>query len=112
PVYFTYNTDPSKLVSFYGKIGPQISFLTKAQYSFNEGKSFDNKDAFESVFFGGMVDLGAQFRLHSNLYLSAGLNFDYDFTNAENEDHFSYVKGRANTSNMTAGVHIGLKYQL
>ncbi len=29
PVYFTYNSDASKPISFIGKIGPQVSFLTE-----------------------------------------------------------------------------------
>lgn len=106
PVYFAYNTDATKTTSFYGKIGPQVSLLTNAKLD-----DKDNKDAFEKATFGGMANAGVQFKLGSNMYLQTGLNFDYDFTNAEDKDFAGYTAGRANTSNMTAGVQVGLKYQ-
>ena len=58
-----------------------------------------------------MANAGVQFRLNSNLFLQTGLNFDYGFSNAENKDYTGFTPGRANTSNMTTGVQVGLKYQ-
>lgn len=113
PVYFSYNTDASKPVSFFGKIGPQVSLLTNAKISGDgSSKLVDNKDKFEKATFGGMANAGVQFRLNQNLFLQTGLQFDYDFTNAENKDYSGYTSGRANTNNMTAGVQVGLKYNL
>ena len=113
PVFFSYNTDASKTTSFYGKIGPQVSFLTNAKITAPDGKDafVENKDRYEDVTFGGMANAGVQFKLSPNIFLQTGLNFDYDFTNAENKDFPLVVAGRANTSNITAGVQIGLKYQ-
>lgn len=113
PLYFAYNTDPFKTVSFYGKIGPQINFLTNAKVSAGGSSKFvDNKSQFESVTFGGMANVGTQFRLMDNLFLQTGLYFDYDFTNAEDKDYSGYTPGRADTYNMNAGLQVGLKYRL
>ena len=113
PVFFTYNTDASKTTSFYGKIGPQVSFLTNAKMTAVDSKEtfVENKDRYEDVTIGGMANAGVQFRLSPNIFLQTGLNFDYDFSNAESKDYPVVIAGRANTSNMTAGVQIGLKYQ-
>lgn len=112
PIYFSYNTDPSKLVSFYGKVGPQLSILTNAKISGGQNEKFsDNKDKFEKVTFGAMANAGVQFKLSQNIFLQTGLQFDYDFTNAEDKDFIGYIPGRANTNNMTAGVQVGVKYR-
>lgn len=112
PVYFSYNTDPSKTVSLFGKIGPQVSFLTNAKISGGEHTgSVENKDRFEKATFGAMANAGVQFKLSQNIFLQTGLQFDYDFTNAEDKDYIGYIPGRANTYNMTAGVQVGLKYR-
>jgi len=111
PVYFSYNTGASKVVSFYGKIGPQVSFLTNAKI--NVGKNDDfikNKDKFEDVVFGGMAIAGVQFKLSQDIYLQTGLYFDYDFTNAEDKDYPGFTAGRVNTYNMNAGLQVELKY--
>lgn len=112
PVYFSYTTDPSQLVSFYGKIGPQLSLLTNAEFEHNGEPTIENKDAYKNAIFGGMADVGVQFKLQPKLYLSTGINFDYDFTNAENKDYIGYTSGRSNTNNMTVGLQVGLKYQI
>ena len=113
PVFFSYNTDPSKTTSFYGKIGPQVSFLTNAKITAPDGKDafVENKDRYEDVTIGGMANAGVQFKLSPNIFLQTGLNFDYDFSNAENKNFPVVIAGRANTSNITAGVQVGLKYQ-
>lgn len=113
PVFFSYNTDASKTTSFYGKIGPQVSFLTNAKITAPDGKDafLENKDRYEDVSFGAMANAGVQFKLSPNIFLQTGLNFDYDFSNIENKNYPVVIAGRANTYNMTAGVQIGLKYQ-
>ena len=113
PVFFSYNTDASKTTSFYGKIGPQVSFLTNAKITAPDSKDafLENKDRYEDVTFGAMANAGVQFRLSSNIFLQTGINFDYDFSNIENKNYPVVIAGRANTNNMTAGVQVGLKYQ-
>lgn len=113
PVFFSYNTDATKTTSFYGKIGPQVSFLTNAKITAPDGKDafLENKDRYEDVSFGAMANAGVQFKLSPNIFLQTGLNFDYDFSNIENRNYPVVIAGRANTYNMTAGVQVGLKYQ-
>lgn len=112
PVYFSYNTDASKKVSFIGKLGPQVSFLTASKLDDKDGNEIngDTKDHYKSTTFGAMALAGAQYKLNPNLYLSTAIRFDYDFTNAEDNQYSGYVSGRANTYNMAAGLEVGLKY--
>ncbi len=112
PVYFSYNTDATQLVSFYGKIGPQLSLLTNAEYKNDLVPTKENKGAYKTAIFGGMAEVGAQFKIQPKLYLSTGINFDYDFTNAEEKGYVDYISGRSNTNNMTVGLQVGLKYQI
>ena len=114
PVYFTYNTDASKIVSFIGKVGPQVSFLTNAKLTDNNsGKALDDtKDRYKTTTFGGAAVAGVQFKVQPNLYITTAARFDYDFTNAEDKDYASYRPGRAKTHNSTAGLEVGLKYML
>ncbi len=112
PVYFSYNTDDSKPVSFFGKIGPQVSFLTNAKLAVGGSDLFvKNKGQFEKTTFGAMANAGVQFKLNQKLFLQTGLQFDYDFTNAEDKDYIAAILGRADTYNMTTGLQVGLKYK-
>ena len=112
PVYFTYNSNPQSPISFSGKIGPQVSFLSTSKLTNNDGKDLvsNTNGRFESTTFGGAVAAGIQIRLQRDLFLTTGVRFDVDFTNAEDEDYASYPAGRAKTYNMTSGVEVGLKY--
>jgi len=112
PVYFTYNTDASKIVSFIGKVGPQVSFLTNAKLTDNNNDKTidDTKDRYKTTTFGGAAVAGAQIKLQPQVYLTTAVRFDYDFTNAEDKDYASYTPGRAKTYNTTAGLEVGLKY--
>jgi len=114
PVYFTYNSDASKPISFVGKIGPQVSFLTDANLSNKNGDKvqINNKDRYNTVTFGGVAEAGAQYKLASQLYLTTLVRFDYDFTNAEDDTFSGYTPGRAKTYNSTIGLEVGLKYMI
>ena len=112
PVYFTYNSNPSKIVSFVGKIGPQVSFITSSKLDDKDGKTIlsDTKARYKSTTFGGAALAGVQIKLDQNMSLVTGARFDYDFTNAEDDTYQGYTSGRSNTYNMTAGIEVGLKY--
>ena len=114
PVYFTYNTNPQKSISFSGKIGPQVSFLTTSKLTNDDGKDLvgDTNDRYEKATFGGAAEAGIQLRMDRNLFVTAGVKFDVDFTNAEDKDFTSYPSGRAETYNMTSGLEVGFKYFL
>ena len=112
PVYFTYNTGPARLISFSGKVGPQVSFLSTSKLTYNNGKdSLNNTNAyFEDATFGGAAEAGMQFRIDRNLFLVAGVRFDVDFSDAMHNDYALYPGGKAKTYNMTGGLEVGLKY--
>jgi hypothetical protein len=112
PVYFSYNTDPSKKVSFIGKLGPQVSFITSSKLDDNNGNTINGntKDQYKPATFGGMIMAGVQYNISNYLYLSAAWRFDYDFTNAEDDQNKVYASGRAKTYNMTSGLEVGVKY--
>ena|SRR5690242_8434927 len=114
PVYFTYNSNPAKVISFSGKIGPQVSFLSTSKLTDNDGKDVadDTNDHYEKATFAGAAEAGIQIKLQSGLFLTTGVRFDVDFTNAEDKDFTSYPAGRAKTYNMTSGLEVGLKYFL
>jgi len=114
PVYFNYVADPSKTVSFTGKIGPQISFLTDSKLADKDGNTLksNTKDLYKDATFGGMAAAGVQFKLDKKLFLTTMARFDYDFTNAEDHNKSYYAAGRAKTYNMTTGLEVGLKYML
>lgn len=114
PVYFSYNSDASKAISFIGKVGPQVSFLTNSKLDDNDGNKVigDTKNRYKDVTFGGMASAGAQYKLQSNLYLTTAVRFDYDVTNAEDDTYAGYTPGRAKTYNSTVGLEVGVKYML
>lgn len=114
PVFFTYNSDASKIVSFIGKVGPQVSFLTEAKLTDNNSDKTidDTKNRYKTTTFGGAAVAGVQFKVQPQLYITAAARFDYDFTNAEDKDYANYTPGRAKTYNSTAGLEVGLKYMI
>jgi len=114
PVYFSYNGDASKTISFIGKVGPQASILADSKLTNKDGDEInpDTKDRYKDVTFGAMAAAGAQFKLNKKLFLTTTTRFDYDFTNAEDDSYRYYPAGRAKTYNMTAGLEVGLKYLL
>jgi hypothetical protein len=102
------------VISFSGKIGPQVSFLSTSKLTDNDGKDLadDTNDHYEKATFGGAAEAGIQIKLQRDLFLTTGVRFDVDFTNAEDKDFTSYPAGRAKTYNMTSGLEVGLKYFL
>jgi outer membrane protein W len=114
PVYFTYISDPAKAVSFIGKIGPQVSFITSSSMDDKDGNKLagDTKNRYKSATFGGAISAGAQFKLNNKLALTTAFKFDCDFTNAEDDTYYAYTPGRAKTYNMATGLEVGLRYQL
>jgi len=114
PVYYSYNGDASKTVSFIGKVGPQVSILTDSKLTDKDGEDInaDTKDRYNDVTFGAMAAAGAQFKLSNKVFLTTMTRFDYDFTNAEDDSYHYYPAGRAKTYNGTLGLEVGLKYLL
>jgi hypothetical protein len=114
PVYFSYNGDASRSLSFIGKVGPQVSILADSKLVDKDGEDIipDTKDRYNDVTFGAMAAAGPQFKLNNKVFLTSMLRFDYDFTNAEDDSYHYYPVGRAKTYNGTLGLEVGLKYLL
>ena len=114
PVYFIWPSNPFKAVSFLGKIGPQVSFLTSAELENTTSGRIedDSKNRYNPVTFGGVANTGAQFRLSQAWYLATTLRFDYDFTNAEDDERMGFPAGRDDTRNSTVGLELALRYHL
>jgi hypothetical protein len=113
PVYITYNTNPSRVVSFIGKIGPELSFLTGAQLEDKSGNKIadgSTKDKYGDENIGAFASSGMQLRVSKLMFVTTAVRIDYDFTNAENLTYSGSTSGRADTHNMTAGFELGLKY--
>ncbi|MBS1644833.1 MAG: porin family protein [Bacteroidetes bacterium] len=111
---FTYTYPLNNIVSFVGKVGPQVSILTDSKLTDNDGNSIksDMNEEYESIAMGGVANLGAQFNLTKNWSLTTAIRYDMDFTNAEKEDFILHKSGRSTTLNSTAGLELGLKYRL
>lgn len=130
PVFVFYTYEMNSTVSFIGKIGPQLGLLVSAKLTDKDGNALvsDQKTAYENFDVGGFAMAGFGFKLTDNFYLDALLQYDYAFTNAEstsyhaNINHPVLVNGnggttalnasRAKTYNMTAGLCIGLRYNI
>src|SRR5207244_4434750 len=114
PLYFIYNSNALKPVSFVGKIGPQVSFVSDAKFADKDGNKIigDTKNRYETTTFGAAAVAGVQYRLSKQAFLNTALRFDYDFTNAEDDSYAGYPFGRAKTYNSTVGVEVGLKIML
>ncbi len=114
PVYFTYNSNAAKPISFIGKVGPQVSFISDANFANKNGDKIiaDTKARYKTTTFGGAALAGAQYKLGKQTFLSTAARFDYDFTNAEDDAYTGYTIGRAKTYNSTIGLEVGLKYMI
>jgi opacity protein-like surface antigen len=112
PLYLSYDSDVSKRISFIGKIGPQISFLSQSALDYeNESKlSSNTKEKYKTTTFGAMALAGTQYKLSDNLYFTSGIRFDYDYSNAEDYHYTAAINNRAKSHNMTTGVELGFKY--
>jgi hypothetical protein len=76
----------------YFEIGPQFSFLTKAEESYeNNGNSaldfsdVDIKNSFESTNIGVILGFGVDIDVTDNLYITTGLRLGYGFTDVTKE---------------------------
>lgn len=110
PVYISLSTNSSKSISFYGRFGPQISFLIQAKESTGERPTVKNKHKYDSATMGAMVNIGSRFILGHNLYLQTGFYFDFDITNAEEVHYPGYPGDRSITYNVNVGLQTGLKF--
>ena len=110
PVYLIYNSGSKSKIAFVGKLGPQFGILSRSRLKGNN-KDIDTKDLYKNFNVGVATNAGIQLELSKNFFLDGGLRFDYDFTNAEDEQ-FSTNRGRASSHNSTLGLEIGMKFRV
>lgn len=123
PLMFVYSTELSSSVMLLGKIGPQAGLLIDAKLLDKDGDEVvaNQTAGYMDYDISGVAMLGAGFKLTEVLILETSLRYDFGFTDAEDKDYHRSLNdpdapangvndGRAVTSNMTAGVNIGLKY--
>jgi outer membrane protein W len=114
PVYFIYSSNASKPISFIGKLGPQVGFVSDANFAYKNGNKIiaDTKDHYKTTTFGAAALVGVQYKLSRQVFVSTALRFDHDFTNAENDNYSEYAFGRGKTYSSTVGLELGLKYMI
>ncbi len=127
PLMLTVTLPIGGQMSFIGKVGPQISFLTDARlYDKDRNSIKDNyKKAFVSTDFGGMISAGVSYQLNDQFSMDASLRGDIGFVNAEDKDFKQNIHDpfdlvtpspasspRGSAYNMTAGLNIGVRYKL
>lgn len=112
PLTYNYTFNPLDKVAIIGKLGPQLNILATSKVTDANGKTIvgDTKEFFNDVTFGAVAGIATQFSLNKQWFLTTGLRYDLDFTNAENKNHSDYPAGRKKTYNMTGGIEIGIKY--
>lgn len=110
PLLFAFTAGPLDKVAFYGKVGPQLSFLTNSKLD-GDLKRVETRDRFRNVTLGGAAAAGVQFALAKNISLNTGLRVDHDFTNVENNNNPVYNSGTAVSHNSTLGLEVGLNYK-
>ena len=112
PLTFNYNFNPRGKITMVGKLGPQLNILASSKITDANGKriSGDIKEMFNDVTLGAVAAVTTQFSLGKQWYLTTGLRYDFDITNAENKNHPDYPVGRKKAYNMTGGLEVGIKY--
>ncbi|MFK7973206.1 MAG: outer membrane beta-barrel protein [Bacteroidia bacterium] len=139
PLMFGFQTgdsfEPSRF-AFSVLVGGQASFLTKARMYDNDSNfspsigsnitSYpDAFEQFEPIVYSGILDFGLDINLDEDIQMNIHVRGEYGITDVENKgasfriteggqttDRFLYPDGRAITNTISAGVMIGLTYNL
>lgn len=138
PVLFKYTTDPELKYAFTVEAGPQFNFLMGVKERNNdrayqyEQVPFVYKtnvpsryETFNSFLLGAALRTGIDVKLRYNMKMNTRLWVDYAFTDAENKNATYdlttqgvtttvnyYPQNRPKTTNITAGLLIGITYVL
>jgi len=113
PLLFHFNTSVEHVSQFYFNIGPQVSMLRTAELEkkiFNEVTTIVNSEAYQKMYFGGVMSLGACFRLAPFLNFNAGIRFDATWMDTENKDSKLWPANRAKTWQTIGAIDLGLRF--
>lgn len=131
PLLFKYSYG-TKLVRFRFYVGPQLGILLDATQEYkrngqtigtpaedNDGESFvtdkkDIKDRFDKYDFGFVGDVGADFHVTKDIYLTAGLRGNYGFMDINEESY--RIKDLDDeylpSHNVWGGLYFGIHYKI
>ena len=111
---------------FYSLLGAQLGFLQSAEYNYktgdyqnsilkySTGQTVDSKSNFSSTDYAVIFGLGADIKITSNIYASAGIKITYSF-NDLNQSAFrlnSILNDYSASNNAFGGINIGVHYKL
>lgn len=138
PLLFKWNTDPDLKYAFTVELGPQLNYLLGVKERDNDrAYQYDELpfiyktnvpsryNTFNHLLIGATLRTGIDAKLRYNLKMNARLWVDYAFNDAENKDaNYDqtyqgittnvkyYPENRPKTTNITAGILIGVTYIL
>ncbi len=128
PIMLSLTTDNTQPIFFTLQAGPQINLLYDVAQEINRtdhdypNSSITPNNLYKSVTIDGIAALGLGFNLTPHCVFTARLRFDYGFADIENKDLMVsyygapqvrfYSSDRQSTHNATAGLQIGLDFEL
>jgi len=98
---------------FYFEVGPQFSFISKAEASSSQpGNSYtaDVKDEVNSTNISAQIGFGVDVKASEKITIQAGLRFGYGLTDAEKEP--AGTNNYEPTNSAVGGLHVGVAYNL
>lgn len=117
PILVKYSGGGDYPIRFYMMAGPQFSFLRYARETFSsdtmaQAIDHDVTERFENSDVQLVFDLGSDFTLWGNWYMSTGLRFNYGLKDINDPDWRIAPPGKFYSASMNAlgGVHVGVHY--
>ncbi len=105
PLLFNYKSNTTQRIAYYGSIGPELTYLSKATLNFvHANLSKDVSFAYKKTNFGIAAAYGISIKLNENVQVLTGMHFSHDLLKAST---FFTEK----LYNFTEGVEFGLVYQ-
>lgn len=102
------------------EVGPVISFKTKAEYTFEELSAIDVSDNFKSTDIGGVLGFGGGFGIAKKLRVNLGTRITaypmqengIDALSNSIKDLNKLTSDTYKTINLSAGIYLGVKFNL
>jgi opacity protein-like surface antigen len=107
PLYVKLNTGISTKISFMVMGGPQIGYLTSAEYIWDDERPVDISENYNSIELGVSGAAGLQVNMDDGSTLNFLIRGEYSLNNIEVE-----MAGRDATRNLAAGLYIAYNYNL
>lgn len=109
PLLFTYRSNADKAVAFIANIGPEMTYITKAEHEIiTSNLSSNDIDIYKKTNYGLTLGVGIAIRIIKSLQLNAGIRYDHDFGNITN----GYNPIYGNRQSLAYVADIGIFYLL